>query len=150
MVERPGYIEKLLKFKDKRLIKVITGIRRCGKSTLLELFRHNLLQGGVGQDQIISINFEEIAFEELRDYRKLYVHILERLVPGKMNYVFLDEVQNVPEFQRAADSLYIKQNVDLYLTGSNARMLSEEIATLLSGRYIEIRMLPLSFREYIS
>jgi predicted AAA+ superfamily ATPase len=150
MVERPEYIKKLLKFKDKRLIKVITGIRRCGKSTLLELFRRSLLQSGVGQDQIISINFEEIAVEELRDYRKLYVHILERLVPGKMNYVFLDEVQNVPEFQRAADSLYIKQNVDLYLTGSNARMLSEEIATLLSGRYVEIHTLPLSFREYIS
>jgi predicted AAA+ superfamily ATPase len=150
MIERPEYIKKLLKFKDKRLIKVITGIRRCGKSTLLELFRRGLAQNGVGPDQIISINFEEIAFEELRDYRKLYFHILERLSPGKMNYVFLDEVQNVPEFQRAADSLYIKQNVDLYLTGSNARMLSEEIATLLSGRYIEIRMLPLSFREYIS
>ncbi|MDR0730953.1 MAG: ATP-binding protein [Treponema sp.] len=150
MIERPDYIKKLLKFKDKRLIKVITGVRRCGKSTLLELFRHSLVQSGVGQDQIIAINFEELAFEELRDYKKLYVHILERLSPGKMNYVFLDEVQNVPEFQRAADSLYIKENVDLYLTGSNARMLSEEIATLLSGRYIEIRMLPLSFREYIS
>ncbi|MDR0668983.1 MAG: ATP-binding protein [Treponema sp.] len=150
MIERPDYIKKLLKFKDKRLIKVITGVRRCGKSTLLELFRHSLTQSGVGQAQIIAINFEELAFEELRDYKKLYVYILERLSPGVMNYVFLDEVQNVPEFQRTADSLYIKENVDLYLTGSNARMLSEEIATLLSGRYIEIRMLPLSFREYIS
>jgi predicted AAA+ superfamily ATPase len=150
MIERPGYIQTLVKFKDKRLIKIITGIRRCGKSTLLELYRRYLEEHGVKQDQIISINFEEIDFEELRDYKKLYAYVSKRLCPGKMNYVFLDEVQNVPEFQRAADSLYIKKNIDLYLTGSNAYMLSAEIATILSGRYVEIHMLPLSFREYIS
>jgi predicted AAA+ superfamily ATPase len=109
---------------------------------LLELYRRYLAEQGVGQDQIISINFEEIDFEELQDYKRLYAYVSKRLHPGKMNYVFLDEVQNVPEFQRAADSLYIKKNVDLYLTGSNAYMLSAEIATILSGRYIEIHMLP--------
>jgi predicted AAA+ superfamily ATPase len=150
MIERPLYIQTLVKFRDKRLIKIITGIRRCGKSTLLELYRRYLVEHGVGQDQIISVNFEEIEFEDLRDYKKLYAYVSKRLRPGKMNYVFLDEVQNVPEFQKAADSLYIKKNVDLYLTGSNAYMLSSEIATILSGRYVEIHMLPLSFSEYIS
>jgi predicted AAA+ superfamily ATPase len=150
MVKRLQYIQKLLKFKDKRLIKVITGIRRCGKSTLLEMYQEYLRARGVEENRIISINFEDMALEELRDYKKLYAHVSERLAPGGMNYVFLDEVQHVAEFQRAADSLYIKKNVDLYLTGSNAHMLSEELATLLSGRYIEIPMLPLSFREYVS
>jgi predicted AAA+ superfamily ATPase len=150
MIQRPEYLRRLIGFQDKRLIKVITGIRRCGKSTLLELFRKYLRENGIAREQIISINFEDIDFEGLRDYKKLHTHITRRLVPNKMNYVFLDEIQNVPEYQKAADSLFIRKNVDLYLTGSNAYMLSGEISTLLAGRYIEIWMLPLSFAEYVS
>lgn len=148
MVLRRQYLEKLQKLQNKRIIKVVTGIRRCGKSTLLQQFRTLLLQSGVSEKQIISINFEDISFEDLLEYRKLYAYVLEHMQKDKMNYVFLDEVQNVPDFQKAVDSLFIKDNVDVYITGSNARMLSGELATLLSGRYIEIPMLPLSFAEY--
>lgn len=148
MVQRKQYMEKLIKMKDKRIIKVITGIRRCGKSTLLMLFRDYLQENGVEDHQIISVNFEDLSFEPLLDYRILHDYITERLIPGRMTYVFLDEIQNVPEFQKAVDSLFIKDDVDLYITGSNAQMLSGELATLLSGRYVEISMLPLSFAEY--
>jgi len=148
MVQRKQYMEKLKKLKDTKIIKVITGIRRCGKSTLLLMFRTYLKECGIEDQQIISINFEDIANEHLLDYRKLHEYVTERLVPGKMTYLFLDEVQNVPQFQKAVDSLFIKDDVDVYLTGSNAQMLSGELATLLSGRYIEISMLPLSFAEY--
>jgi predicted AAA+ superfamily ATPase len=149
MIRRDEYLRRLVGFKDKRLIKIVTGIRRCGKSTLFELYRDYLRENGVAEEQIIAINFEDPDFEELQDRTKLYEHIKKRLIPGKMNYVFLDEVQNVPDYQKTADGLFIKKNVDLYLTGSNAHLLSGEIATLLSGRYIEINMLPLSFREYV-
>ncbi|MBC3889215.1 AAA family ATPase [Acetobacterium paludosum] len=148
MVQRKQYIEKLKKMKDKEIIKVITGIRRCGKSTLLMMFRSYLKECGVANKQIISINFEDIAYEHLLDYRKLHDYVLNLIIPGEMTYIFLDEVQNVPQFQKAVDSLFIKNDVDLYITGSNAQMLSGELATLLSGRYIEINMLPLSFSEY--
>ncbi|MDR3285021.1 MAG: ATP-binding protein [Treponema sp.] len=148
MVQRGNYIEKLKKLRDTELIKVVTGVRRCGKSTVLQLFSEYLLETGLAPEQIISINFEDIRFEELLDYRKLHAYVSERLVDGKMTYVFLDEIQNVPDFQRAVDSLFIKKNVDVYVTGSNARLLSGELATLLSGRYIEIPLLPLSFSEY--
>jgi len=148
MVQRKQYIEKLKKMKDKKIIKIVTGVRRCGKSTLLYMFRAYLKKCGVAESQIISVNFEDIASEPLLDYKKLYEYVTERLVPGKMTYVFLDEIQNVPQFQKAVDSLFIKDDVDVYITGSNAQMLSGELATLLSGRYIEIRMLPLSFAEY--
>lgn len=148
MVQRTEYMSKLRKLRDQKVIKVITGVRRCGKSTLLQMYREYLLTDGVPENCCIAINFEDIAFESLREYHKLYEYILERLVEGKMNYIFLDEIQCVPEFQRAVDSLFLRDNVDLYLTGSNAYMLSGELATLLSGRYIEIGMLPLSFREY--
>lgn len=148
MVQRKQYMEKLKKMKDKKIIKVVTGIRRCGKSTLLLLFRAYLKECGVEDDQIISVNFEDIANEPLLDYKTLHEYITARLIPGKMTYVFLDEVQNVPQFQKTVDSLYIKDNVDVYITGSNAHLLSGELATLLSGRYIEINMLPLSFAEY--
>lgn len=150
MIERTEYLEKLKGFKDKHLIKIITGIRRCGKSTLFEIFQNYLLENNVDKNQIISINFEDVDYEELTDYKALYNYIKARLIPDKMNYVFLDEIQNVPNFQKAIDSLFIKKNVDLYLTGSNAYMLSGEISTLLSGRYVEIQMLPLSFKEYLS
>ncbi len=148
MVQRKQYMEKLKRMKDKKIIKVITGIRRCGKSTMLLMFRSYLKECGIEDNQIISINFEDVTNEHLLDYRKLHDYVTKQLIPDKMNYVFLDEIQNVPQFQKAVDSLFIKDDVDVYITGSNAQMLSGELATLLSGRYIEISMLPLSFAEY--
>ena len=148
MVQRKQYMSKLIKMKDEKIIRVITGIRRCGKSTLLLLFQEYLKQNGVTDDQIISINFEDLQYEHLLDYRMLNEYVMAKLVKGKKTYVFLDEIQNVVDFQRTVDSLYIRENVDVYITGSNAHLLSGELATLLSGRYIEINMLPLSFAEY--
>ena len=148
MVQRKQYMEKLIRMKDEKVVRVITGIRRCGKSTLLALFQEYLKQNGVNDDQIVSINFEDMLYEPLLDYRKLYAYVTERLAADKKTYVFLDEIQSVPEFQKVVDSLYIKDNVDVYITGSNAWLLSGDLATLLSGRYIEISMLPLSFAEY--
>ena len=144
-ITRTEYLNKLIAFKDKQLIKVVTGIRRCGKSVLMEMYQDWLLQNGVEQDQIIAINFEDMDFEELADYKKLYAYLKDRLVPEKMTYIFLDEIQHVTDFSKVIDSLYIKKNVDIYVTGSNAYMLSSEIATLISGRYVQIEMLPLSF-----
>jgi predicted AAA+ superfamily ATPase len=150
MIGRQSYLKKLIGFKDKRLIKIITGVRRCGKSTMFLLFQDYLLKNGVKSEQIQSINLENVDNSDLTDYKVLHKHINKRLVPRKMNYVFLDEIQNAPDFQKAADSLYIKENVDLYLTGSNSSILSGKWATMLSGRYVEIHMLPLSFKEYVS
>lgn len=148
MIQRMEYLSKLIKWRDHKVIKVVTGVRRCGKSTLLQLFREYLYGHGVDEDACISINFEDISFERLREYHKLYDYILEHLRANKMNYIFLDEVQLVPQFEKAVSSLLLKDNVDIYMTGSNAYMLSGELATLLSGRYVEISMLPLSFKEY--
>lgn len=148
MVERKDYIDVLRQWKDEQVIKVVTGLRRCGKSTLLQMFRDELLKSGVPEEQTIFINFEDLAFEELLDYRKLYRYVCDKLITDKMNYVFLDEVQLVPEYQKAVDSLQLQKNIDIYITGSNAYLLSGELATLLSGRYVEINMLPLSFSEY--
>ena len=130
-ITRTEYLNKLIAFKDKQLIKVVTGIRRCGKSVLMEMYQDWLLQNGVEQDQIIAINFEDMDFEELTDYRKLYAYLKDRLVTEKMTYIFLDEIQHVTDFPKVIDSLYIKKNVDIYVTGSNAYMLSSEIATLI-------------------
>ena len=149
MIERKEYLEQLKRFKDKDLIKVVTGIRRCGKSTLFELFINYLKETGVKDDQIIKINLEDADYN-FESYKELYDYVNKKIDSKKNYYVFLDEVQNVPKFQKAVDSLYIKKNVDVYITGSNAYMLSGELATLLSGRYIEIKMLPLSFKEYLS
>ena len=149
MIERTEYLEELKRWKDKDLIKVITGIRRCGKSTLFQLFIDYLKSTGISNEQIISINLEDADYN-FEDYKQLYDYIKEKMDSKKKYYVFLDEVQNVPMFQKAVDSLYIKKNVDVYITGSNAYLLSGELATLLSGRYIEIKMLPLSFKEYVS
>ena len=149
MIIRSEYLNKLVSFQDKQIIKVITGIRRCGKSTLLEQFQEHLCTQGVDQSQILAINFEDFDFSDLLDPKRLYAHIKERLIPDKMNYIFLDEIQNVEDFPKVVDSLFLKKNVDLYITGSNAHMLSSEIATLLSGRYVLIEMLPLSFKEYV-
>lgn len=150
IIQRHRYDEKLKAFKDKQIIKVITGVRRCGKSTLLKQYQEYLKKQGVEDNRIIFINFEDYDFANLRNPDKLYAYIKERLVEGKMTYIFLDEIQQVSEFPKIVDSLYIKDNVDLYITGSNAYMLSSEIATLLSGRYVEIMMLPLSFAEYVT
>lgn len=148
-IERKKYLDKLIALKDKQIIKVITGIRRCGKSTLMEIYQGYLKSQGVSAEQIVSINLEDYDFYELRDSKVLHAYIKERLVQDKMTYVFLDEIQHCEEFPRVVDSLFIRKNVDLYITGSNAYMLSSEIATLISGRYVEIKMLPLSFREYV-
>lgn len=150
MIDRSEYLDLLKRFKDKDLIKVITGLRRCGKSTLLEIYKTYLLENGINEDQIISINLEDLKYNFIRDYMSLYNYINENLNSKKKNYIFIDEVQKIEEFQKAVDSLYINKNVDLYITGSNASLLSSELATLLSGRYIEIKMMPLSFKEYKS
>lgn len=149
MIIRTEYLDLLKRFKDKDLIKVITGIRRCGKSTLFDLFIDYLKDNNVDEKQIIKVNLENPEYQ-LKNYMELYNFVNKKIVDDQKYYVFLDEVQNVPEFQKAVDGLYIKKNVDLYITGSNAYLLSGELATLLSGRYIEIKMLPLSFKEYLS
>lgn len=149
VIQRVEYLNKLISFKDKQLIKIVTGIRRCGKSTLLELYRNWLKEQGVAKEQIIAINFEDLDYAELTDYKKLYGYLKERLVKDEMTYIFLDEIHHVTDFPKVVDSLYIKKNVDIYITGSNAYMLSGEIATLISGRYVQIEMLPFSFKEYM-
>lgn len=149
MIERKEYLEKLKKWKDKDLIKVVTGIRRCGKSTLFELYINYLKSIGIEDNHIISINLEN-PDNEFDSYKDLYKYVKEQIKDKKQYYVFLDEVQNVSAFQKAVDGLYIIKNVDVYITGSNAYLLSGELATLLTGRYIEIKMYPLSFEEYLS
>ena len=148
MVERKEYLDQLWAWKDEQQIKVVTGIRRCGKSVLLEQYQQRLLAEGVAPEQIISINFEDMDNEPLKNYKALYHYLKEHLCAGKMTYIFLDEIQEVESFEKVVDSLYIRDGVDIYITGSNAYMLSSELSTLLSGRYTEIKMLPLSFREY--
>ena len=149
-IERPRYTELLRQYRDQPLIKILTGVRRSGKSTLFKLFMDELRADGVGEEQIQSLNLEDVDNAALLDYRELHRHIKERLVAGKQNYVFLDEIQNVPDFQKAVRSLADKGNVDLYLTGSNSKLQSGEWATSIAGRYVEIHVLPLSFREFVS
>ena len=148
-IERASYLNKLIAFKDKNLIKVITGIRRCGKSTIMEIYRDWLKEQGVSIDQIVYLNFEDYDNFELRNPKNLYAYIKPLLIEDKMNYLFFDEIQHVQDFPDIINSLNLKPNVDIYITGSNSYMLSSEIATLLSGRYIEIAMQPLSFKEYV-
>ena len=148
MIERKEYLDQLIESREKNIIKVVTGVRRCGKSTLLQLYINFLKEEGVTDDQIISVNLEDLEYEDLLDYKVLHKYISEHLVKDKYTYVFIDEIQNCKGFEKAVDSLYIKPKVDLYITGSNAYMLSGELATLLSGRYITVEMLPLSFKEY--
>lgn len=147
-LEREDYLDWLIRQKDKQIIKVVTGVRRCGKSTIFEIYQDYLLGNGVLPEQIIAINFENIEYENLLDYRSLYQYIKERLLPDKMNYIFLDEIQHVEQYQKAVDSLFLKENCDVYITGSNAYFMSGELATLLTGRYAELSMMPLSFREF--
>ena len=149
IIKRIEYLEELKRWKDKDLIKVVTGIRRCGKSTLFDLFIEYLKEEGIDDKHIISINLESLEYD-FSGYKELYDYVVKKIKDDKKYYVFLDEVQNIKEFQKAVDGLYIKKNVDIYITGSNAFLLSGELATLLTGRYVEIKMLPLSFKEYIS
>jgi len=150
VIQRQAYLDSLISFRDKMLIKVVTGIRRCGKSTLFELYQDYLRDDGVSDNQIISINLEDGEYGEIETYKQLYDFVNEKIIPDKKVYIFIDEVQRVTDFQKCVDSLYVKKNCDVYITGSNAYLLSGELATLLSGRYVEIKMLPLSFKEYAS
>lgn len=150
MVKRDEYLQSLKQWKDEQVIKVVTGIRRCGKSTLLTQYQEWLKTEGITDDQIISVNFEELEYEELLDYKKLYYYLKERLAENKTTYIFLDEIQNVINFEKVVDSLYVKPNIDIYITGSNSYLLSGDLATLLTGRYVEIKMLPLSFKEFLA
>ena len=150
LIQREKYLEFLRCHKDQDVIKVVSGVRRCGKSTLFELFKQELLTSGVKANQIISINFEDLEFEPLQEYHALHEYIVERLILETPMYVFLDEVQHVPQFEKVVGSLFIKPNVDIYITGSNAYFMSSDIATLLTGRYVQVEMLPLSFKEFHS
>ena len=150
LIQREQYLDFLRRHKDQDVIKVVSGVRRCGKSTLFELFKQELLDSGVKPNQIISINFEDLEFEPLQEYHALHEYIVERLIPETPMYVFLDEVQHVPQFEKVVGSLFIKPNVDIYITGSNAYFMSSDIATLLTGRYVQVEMLPLSFKEFHS
>ena len=149
-ISRQNYLDRLIAFKDKKVVKVITGIRRCGKSTLMEIYRDWLEEHGIGEGQVVYVNFEDFDYYDLRDPRKLYDYVKRLLRKDAMNYLFFDEIQHVHDFPDVINSLNLKKNTDIYLTGSNAYMLSTEIATLLSGRYVEIPMLPLSFKEYVT
>lgn len=146
MVVRKEFMKILWDWKDKKVIKVVTGVRRCGKSTLFSQFKSEVEK--VGECNTVSINFDDLENEFLCDYHVLYQHLMEKITDRLMNYIFLDEIQLVPQFEKVVNSLFLKENVDIYITGSNAYMLSGEIATLLSGRYVEIKMLPFSFAEY--
>lgn len=148
MIQRTEYLYNLIALRDKQVIKVVTGVRRCGKSTLFELYIDYLKQTGVDDNQIISINLEDLDNNNLLDYMALYNNVASRLISDKKNYIFIDEVQKCNGFEKAVDSLFIKKNCDVYITGSNAYLLSGELATLLSGRYVQIDMLPFSFKEY--
>lgn len=150
IVGRPGYIAQLDQFRDIRIIKVVTGVRRSGKSTLLDIYRAEIIDSGVDESCTQKINLEDARNEPLLDWRSLHDHIMDNIIPGKKNYIFIDEIQNAPEFEKAVNSLFIQDNIDLYITGSNAYFLSSEIATILTGRYVEIKMYPLSFSEYVS
>lgn len=150
MIERKTYLTKLRKLKDQNIIKVITGIRRCGKSTLLEEFKNELLAGGISSENIIFLNFEERENVHFTDWTILYDEIILKVSSSEKYYIILDEVQLVNKFEKLVNSLFCKKNIDLYLTGSNAFLLSSELATLLTGRYIDINMHPYSFKEYVS
>lgn len=149
-INRQDYLKWLQTWRGRQIIKVVSGVRRCGKSTLFDIYRDYLLEDGVLEDQIIAVNFEDLEFEDLKDYKKLYAYIKERVLPDRMNYIFLDEIQHADHFEKVVDSFFLKENCDVYITGSNAYFMSGELATLLSGRYVELKMLPLSFSEYSS
>ena len=148
-IKRDYYLDKLIRKRHNGLVKIVTGIRRCGKSTLLELFIEYLKEEKIDEEHIVSINLESLEYN-FSNYKDLYFYVVSKIKDDKKYHVFLDEIQNIEGFQKAVDSLYIKKNVDIYITGSNTFLLSGELATLLTGRYVEIKMLPLSFKEYVS
>lgn len=151
MKERDLYLNQLIQFRDKPLIKVITGIRRCGKSTLLSLFEKHLIDSGVAEAQIIRMNFESFEFDEIENYKELHTYLKKQIKDKKVrHYVLLDEIQLISSWERAINSFLIDANVDIYITGSNAYLLSSELSTLLAGRYVEIKMQPLSFKEFLA
>jgi predicted AAA+ superfamily ATPase len=147
-IERKAYLTQLATWREEAMIKVVTGVRRCGKSTLFELYIEHLKADGVSDEQILSFNLEDEDFSELLEHKSLYEYVNARIVKGKWTYVFIDEIQNCRDYERAISSLFLKKNLDIYITGSNAYMLSGELATKLTARYIEIDMLPFSFAEY--
>ena len=149
-IERPQYMAWLRRWEGKETVKVVSGVRRCGKSTLLRMFCDALVDEGVDPRRIISLNMEDIALDALSDYRALYDHIVQRLVPDCRNYVVIDEIQQVPHFEKVVNSLRLNPSCDIYITGSNAYLMASELATLLTGRYVELKMLPLSFAEFSS
>ena len=148
MIYRTEYMQRLKAFKDNKIIKVVTGLRRSGKSTLLEMFRNELLEDGVRLEQIQYLNFELMKYDAIRTYKQLYDLVIEKILPNQKNYLFFDEIQQVSGWDKTINSLSLEYDVDIYVTGSNAYLLSSELATLISGRYVEIKMLPLSFKEY--
>lgn len=148
MIYRTEYMERLKAFKDQKIIKVVTGLRRSGKSTLLEMFKEELLKQGVRTEQIQYINFELMKYDSIRDYHQLYELVVKKALPDEKNYLFFDEIQQVKGWEKAINSLSLEYDADIYVTGSNAYLLSSELATLIAGRYVEIKMLPLSFKEY--
>ena len=150
MICREQYVNKLISLKDKKIIKVLTGIRRAGKSTILQEFKEYLLKNGVDKKNIIFINLDDKINKNLLNSDTLHNYILSNIDLNKKNYIFLDEVQNVLEFEKCINSLFLRENLDIYITGSNSYMLSGELATYLTGRYIQIHILPLSFKEYLS
>lgn len=147
-LERTDYLNWLIKWKDQQIIKVVTGVRRCGKSTLFEIYQDYLLENGVEKNQIIAINFEDLDYEDLLHYKTLYQYVQQHLLPNKKNYIFLDEIQHVKSYEKAVDSLFLRENCDVYIIGSNAYFMSGELATMLTGCYIELSMMPLSFKEF--
>ena len=150
IIYRKQYMDKLISLKDKNIIKVLTGIRRCGKSTILNQFKNYLIENGIKNENIISINFEDNNNNNLLDGEILHKYIMEHTDSNIKNYIFLDEIQNVVGFEKCIDSLLLREYLDIYITGSNSYMLSSELATFLIGRYIQIHVLPLSFQEYLS
>lgn len=150
MIERQEYLDFLIKLKDKNIIKIVTGVRRCGKSTLFTLFKEYLLKNQVSKDQIISLNFEDVKDNTFKNWEELYNYIDSKLLEGKMNYIFLDEIQTINGFEKAVAGLLFQENVDLYISSSNACVLSEKFSTYLAGKYMHLHMLPLSFKEYIN
>ncbi len=147
-IERTDYLNWLIKWKDQQIIKVVTGVRRCGKSTLLEIYQDYLLNNGVNKSQIIAINFEDLEYEDLQNYKALYQYVKAHLREDRKNYIFFDEIQHVEKYEKAVDSLFLRDNCDVYITGSNAYFMSGELATLLTGRYVQLSMMPLSFKEF--
>lgn len=147
-LERIDYLKWLIRWKDQQIIKVVTGVRRCGKSTLFEIYQDYLLNNGVDENQIITVNFEDLEYEDLQDYKSLYQYVKAHLIPDRKNYIFLDEIQHAEHFEKAVDSLFLRDNCDVYITGSNAYFMSGDLATLLTGRYVELSMMPLSFKEF--